>query len=386
MAHILIAYKQFPAPSVGHAGGESLYRLMEALHARGHRLTLVARIAEEERRHLPAVEAICDAVITVVHHRSRSGPRLPAFLRSYWAFRVALREALTAQRPDLLHVETTQTALAAVGLKRPPASYRTQDVNWFLLEQQLARCAGPRCMVVRAQRLFFHLLETWLCRRYDLMLAISGGDLRLLSPHCDASRLLVVPLTPAVAAGDYVVPAVPGDANLLFVGAMGRDHNQEGIAWFLDHVWDRITAECPDARLYIVGGDPPEELVARADGARVVVTGFVDDLAPWYRSAAVFISPLRVAGGLLQKVVDAMAMGVPVVATNVCNHGVGGVPGEHLLTADGPAAFAKAVVGLLRDPEARAQMGAAAKTFVTARYDLEAALDRWEEALLRLLD
>ncbi len=385
MAHILIAYKQFPAPSVGHAGGESLFRLMAALHARGHRLTLVARIADDEQHHLPDVAAICERIDTVPHHRSRSGPRLVAYLRSYWALREAIRRALREVQPDLMHVETTQTALAALGLERPPASYRTQDVNWFLLDQRLARAVGPRRLVTLVQRALFHLLEPWLCRRYDLMLAISEGDMRLLRPRCDPETLLMVPLTPAVVADADVAPAVGGASNLLFVGAMGRDHNQEGITWFLDHVWDLVLTRCPEARLLIVGGDPPEALKARADGERVVVTGFVPDLAPWYRSAAVFISPLLVAGGLLQKVVDAMAMGVPVVATSVSNHGVGAVSGVQLLTADGPTSFADSVVRLLQDPQGRAEMGAAARAFVTEHYDLASAVDRWEAALLALL-
>ena len=385
MAHILIAYKQFPAPSVGHAGGESLFRLMAALHARGHRLTLVARIADDEQHHLPDVAAICDRIDTVRHHRSRSGPRLAAFLRSYWELRGAIRRVLREVQPDLMHVETTQTALAALGLERPPASYRTQDVNWFLLDQRLARAVGPRRLVTLVQRAFFHRLEPWLCRHYDLMLAISEGDMRLLRPRCDPARLLMVPLTPAVVADADVAPAVGGASNLLFVGAMGRDHNQEGILWFLDHAWGLVLTRCPEARLLIVGGDPPEALKARADGERVVVTGFVADLAPWYRSAAVFISPLLVAGGLLQKVVDAMAMGVPVVATSVSNHGVGAMPGVQLLTADGPTSFAEGVVRLLQDPLGRAEMGVAARAFVAEHYDPAAAVDRWEKALLALL-
>ena len=103
--------------------------------------------------------------------------------------------------------------------------------------------------------------------------------------------------------------AVRGAVNLLFVGAMSRDHNRDGIAWFLDNVWDQVLRQQPEARLYIVGSDPSEALRARCGWYDVFVTGFVDDLAVWYRSATVFVSPLLVAGGLLQKVVDAMADG-----------------------------------------------------------------------------
>lgn len=385
MAHILIAYKQFPAPSVGHAGGESLFALMQALHRRGHRLTLVARIAADEFQYLPAIEAICDTVYTTAHHRTMRGPRLLAFLWSYLALRALLRRALRTARPDFVHVETTQTAVAALGLCRPPASYRTQDINWHLVEQRLVRLSGARRLVALGQRWLLRRLEPWIASKYDLTLAISEGDRRLLEQAMAGARLLLVPLAPAVHAGAGTGPAVGGDANLLFVGAMSRDHNHQGVLWFLDHVWDRVLSARPDARVYIVGGGPPEAIVQRADGERVVVTGFVEDLTPWYEAATVFIAPLLVAGGLLQKVMDAMAMGVPVVATSVCNHGVGATPGVHLLTADDPQSFADAVVTLLADAQRRERVGEAARAFVTTHYDLEAAVTLWDAAIRGLI-
>jgi glycosyltransferase involved in cell wall biosynthesis len=391
LAHILFAYKQFPAPAVGHAGGESLFRLMEEWRRRGHRLTLAARILDEERAQLPAVEAICDAVYTAPHHRSLPGPRPLAMLRSYASFRSTVARALRETSPDFVHIETTQTAAVLAGLRLPPTSFRTQDVNWFLHEQSAAHAQGWSRWLAQGQSAFFHWFEPWLWRCYAVMLAISEGDRRLLAPYCAQRPLLMLPLTPAVlpispeTASPPALPVPPGP-NLLFVGAMSRDHNLAGVGWFLDVVWPRIRAAVPEARFFIVGGNPPETLRARAAGQSVVVTGFVDDLAPWYRAAAVFVSPLLVAGGLLQKVVDAMAMGTPIVATSVCNHGLGATPGVHLLTADAPEDFAAAVIRLLRDPQARSQIAAAGQTFIQPYCDIQTAVDAWEQALLRVSD
>lgn len=385
MARILFIYKQFPAPSVGHAGGESLFGLMEALHRRGHRLALVARMREEERALLPVVEAICERVITVSHHRSLPGWRPLALARSYLGLRRAAKKALRELKPDLAHIETTQTAIALLGLRLPPSSFRTQDVNWFMWEQKAARARGLKRLLAQAVAATFRVFEPALCRRHDLILAISAGDRALLAPVCGNRPLLLLPLAPAVPADPDIPPAVPsGRPTLLFVGAMDRAHNLAGVTWFLDHVWPRIRAAQPDARFYIVGGRPPAELQTRADGESCFVTGFVDDLAPWYRAATIFVSPMLVAGGLLQKVVDAMAFGVPVVATPVCNHGLGATPGEHLLTADTAEAFAAAVLALLRDPEARARLGSAGQRFIQTHYDSEAAIAQWEAALTGL--
>jgi len=404
MAHILFVYKQLPAPSVGHAGGESLFSLMQGLHQRGHRLTLVARIQQEEQAQLAEVQAICDRVFTVPHHRALPGPLPLALVKSYWMLRRTTARVLKELRPDFVHVETTQTAAILYGLRLPTASFRTQDVNWFLQQQQVARSRGWARLKAQVKQTFFKWFEPQVWHTYDVLLAISEGDRQLLAPHCRNQQLLLLPLSPAMQPAPGIAPAVTSGPNLVFVGAMSRDHNINGVLWFLDKVWADILAAVPETRLYIVGASPPDEIRARADeasahaaeasthvdeasayanGASVFVTGFVDDLAPWYRAATVFVSPMLVAGGMLQKVMDAMAMGVPVVATSVCNHGLNATPGEHLLTADTPERFAGAVVRLLRDADARAQIGAAGQQFIEERYDIESAIDRWEQTLLK---
>ena len=298
-----------------------------------------------------------------------------------------MARALRDLRPDAVHVETTQTAAILIGQPLPPASFRTQDVNWFLQEQRAARLTGVRRALAQLKATLFRYLEPALYRRYDLILAISEGDRALMAPHFPAHDLLLLPLAPGLdPTSAPIEPAAPRGANLLFVGAMDRQHNLTGIRWFLDEIWPRIRREAAEARLYIVGGSPPPALRERVAGdERVIVTGFVEDLAPWYRAADVFISPLLVAGGLLQKVMDALAMGVPVVATTVCNHGLGATPGEHLITADEPSAFAEAVIGLLNDPAARARLGENGRRFLQKAYHLPSAVDRWEESLLALI-
>ncbi len=164
---------------------------------------------------------------------------------------------------------------------------------------------------------------------------------------------------------------------------MNRAFNVEGLHWFLRHIWPRVRRAEPKARLYVVGAHPVESVRAWNGREGVVVTGFVDDLAAWYRAADLFISPLLVAGGLLQKVLDAMAMGVPVVATPQSNHGVGAPPEAITLAAE-PAAFAEATLRLLHDRRAARRQAEAASAFVSARYNLDRALDAWEKAIARV--
>ncbi len=377
-ARILIAYKEFPAPSVGHAGGQGIFRLIQTLYRRGHRIILVARLRKEEEPLVQETLPYCERLITVPHHWALSGPLPLRLLRSYLALRRAVARALRETRPDVLLVEFTQTAVCLLGVRKPFAAMRPHDINWFLLEQRAHHQRGLSHRLTRFLARRLRSLEAWLPRRYRQVLAISEGDRHLIALYSRPRQVLLLPLNPAFSDGSEGPLPVPPGPNVLFVGAMYRRLNVEAVEWFLDEVWPRVLQEVPEARFYVVGSAPPPSLLARADGERVFVSGFVGDLAPWYRAATVFVSPLRVAGGLLQKVLDALATGVPVVATSVSNHGIGGIPGEHLLLADDPEAFADAVVRLLRDPNLRAQLGAAGREFVRQRYDLEKAVARWE--------
>ena len=377
MSRVLVVYKEFPAPSVGHAGGRAVARLIESLHRRGHTVFLVARLRDEETPLLDEMSPLCERIVTVPHHNSRPGPGPLAWLSSYIALRRAAARALREFRPDMLHLEVTRTAIALLGLRRPFTSFRPLDVNWFLLRQRAAQVRGPRRWVELAASLVMRYFEPWVCRRYDLIAAISEGDRRLLTPRCRPRPVVILPLAPAVAAD--ALPAVEPGANVLFVGAMYRTFNIQAVTWFMERVWPLVLEQEPQARFYIVGYDPPEQVQAYHDGQHVFVTGSVDDLTAWYRAATVFVSPMLVAGGLLQKVVDALAMGVPVVATGVSNHGVGATPDEHLLVADEADRFAAAVVRLLRDPTAWQRLAQAGPEFVRANYNLEEAITRWEK-------
>jgi glycosyltransferase involved in cell wall biosynthesis len=102
----------------------------------------------------------------------------------------------------------------------------------------------------------------------------------------------------------------------------------------------------------------------------------VSDLNAALNDAAIFVAPLRFAAGIQNKVLEAMAAGLPVVTTSYVNQGLEAEPGRHLIVADEPAALAEAVVGLLRDPAARRRLGDAGRHFVLQHYRWEDVLDR----------
>src|SRR5262249_41144848 len=153
---------------------------------------------------------------------------------------------------------------------------------------------------------------------------------------------------------------------------------------FCREVLPLIRAQEPETRLSIVGRAPTPAVKRLADEyPGVQVTGRVDDVRPFMRDASVYVVPLRIGGGPRHKIFDGMAMGKAVVSTTVGAEGLPVTDGEHVVIADEPHTFARAVVRLMRDSGHRAAIEAAARNLVVERYDWSAVAGELESALVR---
>jgi glycosyltransferase involved in cell wall biosynthesis len=187
---------------------------------------------------------------------------------------------------------------------------------------------------------------------------------------------------------DFLSHAPPAAApQVIFSGSMDWLANIDAIEFFLDAVWPKIAAAVPQARMTVVGRAPPAHLVerARARAANWTFTGYVDDIRPHIRGAAVYVIPLRVGGGTRLKVFEAMALGCPVVATAI---GVEGLPlqaGTHYLLADEAEAMAESVVRLLGDAAARERLSTAARAYVAEHFSFHSIARDFERICLDTL-
>jgi glycosyltransferase involved in cell wall biosynthesis len=145
--------------------------------------------------------------------------------------------------------------------------------------------------------------------------------------------------------------------SLVFAGVMNYPPNNEGVRRFLGEILPLVAASVPDVRVTIVG-PKPSRAVRRKSSERVRVTGYVHDIRPYLEGAEVFIAPLYAGGGTRLKILEAMAMGTPVVSTSIGCEGLPVSHGEHLLVADSPDAFADSVLKLFRDTRLRAALAA----------------------------
>ena len=175
-------------------------------------------------------------------------------------------------------------------------------------------------------------------------------------------------------AADLAAPAV------MFFGEMSTRYSETAADYLSQQVMPQVWRRHPGARLYLVGANPTRA-VKKLHGQGIIVTGYVEDVRPYVAGACATVAPIRMGSGLQMKVVQSMALGVPVVATSLANQGVGAQDGKHLLLADEPLSFAKAACRLIDDGELRTRLSREAMEFVQARFSGVAVFRALESAL-----
>ena len=180
----------------------------------------------------------------------------------------------------------------------------------------------------------------------------------------------------------------PGDGRpaLVFTGVMNYAPNVQAIHWFHEQVWPLLRAHPSRPRMAIVGSKPLPSISALAQGDDVLVTGRVADVQPYLRHAAIAVAPLRIARGIQNKVLEAMAMAMPVVATTAAAEGIDVSDGRHLVMRDGAEETAEAIGTLLLDAPGRAALGNAARALVEERYSWGSRLSALDRLIEKVPD
>ena len=159
------------------------------------------------------------------------------------------------------------------------------------------------------------------------------------------------------------------DAHLIYIGSMDWYPNEDAVTFFADEVLPNIHEKLPNVQFSAVGGNPSPRVQTLAENPRILVTGRVPEIKPYFARATVFVVPLRIGSGTRLKILEALAMGKAVVSTTVGAEGLDLVDGEEILIADEPAAFAAAVLRLLTDASLRRKIGENGRARVERDYD-----------------
>ncbi|MHB0869364.1 MAG: glycosyltransferase [Chloroflexota bacterium] len=315
-------------------------------------------------------------------------PDLAHRLRSE-VFAAALSSVAAGNRYDVIHVAGLEMAgcipIAREAAPRAQVVFDDHNAEYRLQARAAAVDAGristlPRSAYSLVQWRRLRRYETWACRQADTVLAVSEADATALEGLGARSRILVVPN--GVDADHYRPDPdrQPDPAGLLFTGTMDYRPNVDAMSWFVSDVLPLVAAQRPEVSLQIVGRSPDPAVLRLASANRnVTVTGAVEDVRPYFCRNSVFVVPIRMAGGARLKILEALAMGLPIVSTGLGAEGIDLAEGKEALLADTPDGFAEAVIRLLADRELRKQMSILGRQAAEERF-------HWSRVAPRLLE
>lgn len=258
------------------------------------------------------------------------------------------------------------------------------DIDSDKWRQYAAHLHGARRWIYRREAAQLFELERAAARRFGATLLVSryeANSFTAMVPEA-ASRISAVANgvdREYFAPGRFPNPFPAVDIPIVMTGRMDYHPNADGAEWFFHEVLPVLAKDLPKARFYVVGGNPPASLRALS-GPNLVVTGQVEDVRPYLQHAAAVVAPLRIARGVQNKVLEAMAMAKPVVATQAATRALDVVPGVHLWVEDSPSGFASAVVAAVEGLD-RFHIARSARNYVERYHDWASNLAALDDLL-----
>jgi sugar transferase (PEP-CTERM/EpsH1 system associated) len=294
--------------------------------------------------------------------------------------------AVTARQSfDLIHVEHLRAARVHQILPREiPRVYDSVDCISLLLERTLLRSHSPRQRLVAAVELArTRRFEASVLGHFNATVVTSADDAQALKALAPDAPIDVIPNGVDL---EHFQPgdAPPEPATLVFSGKMSYHANASAVLHFVHDILPLIRAARPDVRLRIVGSNPPAAIQALGRDPNITVTGHVPDMRQALSGATLAICPVTVKVGIQNKVLEAMALGLPVVSSRVGAQGLQATEGQDFLVADDAAEFAQLVCRVLDEPDLQHRLSRAGRHFVERHHRWDAIARQLEAVYMRV--
>lgn len=365
--------------------------------ARQHDVTVLALCTDE--REVKGMQELKREGITITaiqEKRSRQflrglsavGTRLP--LQVAFGAAPQLQEAinthLASGQFDVLHIEALRTLGALPGTLSIPVIWDEVDCMSQAYELGARFGATPMLRIIghtEAKRI--RAFEYLQLQSFHHVLVVSERDRQaLLDVAGDSSNtksergLAEITILPNGIDRSYFQPysGVRQPDTLVFSGTMSFHANVAGSLTLVEQTMPRIWERRPDTRLIIVGSNPPARVRRLGDDPRIKVTGSVPDMRPYIAQSQVAVCPLPYATGIQNKILEAMALGTPVVTSSSGSAGLQAVPGQDLLVADDPEAFAASVLKLMDDQMLWNKLSERGQEYVTSYHNWDDTVEQ----------
>jgi len=295
-----------------------------------------------------------------------------------------INRLLAESRFDLIFVHCSSAAHYVRNVRGVPKILDFGDMDSQKWLEYAQYKPFPLSAGYRWEGMRLHAEERQLARRFDFCTATTRAEWETL-------KELAVDTPndwfPNGVDSEFFAPAVAAyDADtIVFVGRMDYYPNQQSMFDFCANVLPRLRAQRPTVKLQIVGAAPSPAVWRLGELPGVTVSGSVADVRPYVTRAALTVAPLRIARGTQNKILEAMAMGVPVVCSHVAARGVDAVSGTHLLATGTPEETCAAILGILEHPRERARLADAARARVLSHHAWANSMKRLDAIIDRCL-
>lgn len=296
----------------------------------------------------------------------------------YGGVETALRARLSKGDIDILQIEHS---FMAPYVRAVEVSPRTKTIlslhNVGALQYQRMAAIEPRPLRHLAASAKARLMQNWeapWCNRFDHVVAMSDAEAGTLRQMGVKRPISVVPN--GVNAPAQPLPET-AERSALFVGTLEYPPNADAARWLAEEIMPRVWAKEPNVRLRVAGFRCPGDLERTLRDKGIDVVENPPDITPLYRSAAIALAPLRAGGGTRLKILEALALGRPVVATQIGAEGLGLEDGKTVLLGEDPKAIATQILRLLDDQELRAELTANGRALVADNYE-------WDKSFTKL--
>lgn len=373
----------------------------------GHEVTLVSFLRTEEERFQSDVKKQGIHLITVPIKRNRIKDIY------YWLISNITQRPFLIQRDDLPemrklvsemvkndHFDAVHADQITMTQFVPFENEKQQDTTGYItifdahnatysiMDRMRQNSAWFLRPILRLETARIKKYEASLIKNFDFTLAVTEQDRELLAHSSRDSieiqnayeRIQVIPIA-ADTTSLQPVERIASSHNIMTLGTLHYPPNADGIRWFIKEVFPLIRIKIPDVTLTVIGKNPPADFLKLKDDSvgSINLTGYVQDLRPYLKKAALMVVPVRAGSGMRVRILEAFAWGIPVITTTIGLEGIAALTGDDVLVADEAGDFANEAVRLLNDVELQSTLAKNGRNLVTKLYDWQVVLKKLDE-------
>jgi glycosyltransferase involved in cell wall biosynthesis len=391
---MLTPYLPYPPYSGGHI---RILELLRFLRPR-HEVTLVSFIfSEQQAAAVAALSKYCEKVIPVLYRRQFQvkDDERPRCVAALWTreMRACLAAINAETRFDLMEIEHVFMAQYAQFIDAPVILHE-QNIESLVLKREAdvlgeeASLQLPKSNPIAARNAEveskkMNCYESLIWPQFPLRVVVSKLDQLEMMSRCPSGKVVLVPN--GVHTDEFRPVAHKGSSGVIFMGAMDYAPNRDAAVWLCEAIWPHVRRTAPQACLYIVGRNPPPQLLERHQPGAIEIAANVPTVVPYAKKCSVSVVPIRVGGGTRLKILISMALGLPVISTSIGCEGLDFAAPAELLRADDPIEFAWRTSELLGDHERQRSLARAGRLAVEQRYDWRQIFPVLEEQYLEIV-